>query len=137
MAAISFTAANVAITSTSTYNVRQMGASTTQGQAAYLDATDNKWKLADSNVSAITAGSNGVGVFATPGASDGFGLLVTGGQLIFGGGLTKGTVYCVGATPGTIVPVSDLTTGDFVTILGVASSTSVLDVAPRATGIQI
>jgi hypothetical protein len=49
--------------------------------------------------------------------------------------LVVGTTYCVGSTAGAIVPISDLTTGDYVTILGTASTTTQLDLAIKASGV--
>ena len=110
------------------------GATASAGQAAYLDAADSKYKLADSNVSAALAAA--VGIFVTPGIDTGYGYVATGGAIILvGTTLVVGTTYCVGSTAGSIVPISDLTTGDYVTILGTASSTTQLDLAIKASGI--
>jgi len=38
--------------------------------------------------------------------------------------MTVGEVYVVSATAGGIAPVGDLTTGNYVTVLGVATTTS-------------
>ena len=110
------------------------GATASAGQAAYLDSTDSKYKLADSNATAATASA--VGIFVTPGVDTGYGYVATGGSIILvGTTMVVGTVYCVGATPGDIVPISDLTTGDRTTILGTAATTTQLDLAIKASGI--
>lgn len=110
------------------------GATITAGQSAYKDGSDSKYKLADSNASAATAAA--VGIFVTPGVDTGYGYVATAGSIILvGTTMTVGTVYCVGTTAGSIVPISDLTTGDYVTILGTASTTTQLDLAIKATGI--
>jgi len=110
------------------------GATISTGQAAYLDATDSKYKLADSNSTLALAAA--VGVFVTPGIDAGYGYVATGGSIILvGTTLVVGTTYCVGSTAGSIVPISDLTTGDYVTILGTASTTTQLDLAIKASGI--
>ena len=56
------------------------------------------------------------------------------GDLAFGAILTKGETYCVSGTPGGICPRADVTTGDDLIIIGVASSTSNLQVGLRDTG---
>lgn len=110
------------------------GSTNSAGQSAYLDAADSKYKLADSNASAATAAA--VGIFVTPGVDTGYGYVATGGSIILvGTTMIVGTVYCVGATPGDIVPISDLTTGDRTTILGTAATATQLDLAIKASGI--
>ena len=110
------------------------GSTNSAGQAAYFDVADSKYKLADSNASSAIAAA--VGVFVTPGVDAGYGYVATGGSVILvGTTMVVGTVYCVGATAGSIVPISDLTTGDYVTILGTASTATQLDLAIKASGI--
>jgi hypothetical protein len=110
------------------------GSTNSAGQSAYFDVADSKYKLADSNASAAIAAA--VGIFVTPGVDTGYGYVATGGSIILvGTTMVVGTVYCVGATPGSIVPISDLTTGDYSTILGTAATTTQLDLAIKATGI--
>jgi len=110
------------------------GSTNAAGQAAYFDLSDSKYKLADSNASAATAAA--VGVFVTPGVNDGYGYVATGGSIILvGTTMVVGTVYCAGAGPGDIVPISDLTTGDRTTILGTAATATQLDLAIKASGI--
>jgi hypothetical protein len=110
------------------------GSTNSAGQSAYLDAADSKYKLADSNASAATAAA--VGIFVTPGVDTGYGYVATGGSIILvGTTMVVGTVYCVGATPGDIVPISDLTTGDRTTILGTAATATQLDLSIKASGI--
>lgn len=110
------------------------GATVAVGQCLYQDATDSQWKLADSNASATIAAAKGIAV--TPGVSGGYGIVATGGSIILvGTTAVVGTTYNVGATAGTIVPNADLTTGDYVTTLGVASSSTQLDLAISASGI--
>ncbi len=52
-----------------------------------------------------------------------------------GATLTVGTTYVVSATKGAIAPIADLTTLDYVTILGTASTTALLDFVVTSTGI--
>ena len=76
------------------------------------------------------------GIALTPGVADGYGIVATGGSIVLvGTTMTVGTTYNVGSTAGSIVPNADLTTGDYVTTLGTASSATQLDLAINATGI--
>lgn len=110
------------------------GATISAGQVAYKDGSDSKHKLADSNVSASLAAA--VGIFMTPGIDTGYGYVATGGSIILvGTTMVVGTVYCVGSVAGSIVPISDLTTGDYSTILGTASTATQLDLSIKASGI--
>lgn len=59
------------------------------------------------------------------------------GDLAMGAILTKGVTYCVSSTPGGICPQADVTSGRELVILGVASSTSNLQVGVRDTNIVI
>ena len=61
----------------------------------------------------------------------------TGGKITIGATVVPGTMYGISATAGGICPMADLTTGNYVTPLGLAISTTVLDMAyARASGIQ-
>ncbi len=131
MAAITTTAANVAVgaSSTKTRTV-QAGEAITQGQPVYLN-TDGKYYRADNNLSAAAA--KAVGIAITPAATNGYFVMsvpsdTNGTSLVnLGATLVVGETYCVGATAGQIVPIGDLASGNYVCILGVAYSTSLLD----------
>lgn len=142
MADISVTAANVAPVTTGTNKSKleqvTYGATITAGQPVYLDTADNKWKVADNNVSALLAGSAGLGIAMCGGANGQPGVVLRGGDVTIGATLTVGETYIVSATAGGIAPVADIST-NFVSILGVAISASVLRVpqsGPLVTGIQ-
>ncbi len=104
------------------------------GSVVYLDATDSKHKLADNN--AAVAASKAAGIATTPGVDGDWGTIVSNGPVtIVGATLAVGTEYYVGSTPGTIIPAADLTTGMVVCRLGIASSSSVLEVSIETKGI--
>ncbi len=119
-------------------NIRRgtAGATVTAGQSVYEDATDsNSWKLADNDDTAAKAAAIGI---AMNDALDGQPLqIITGGTLGLGAILTTGTVYVVSSTPGGIAPWADLTSGEYITVLGVATSTSNLRMLLLATGSTI
>lgn len=136
MANLTITAANVVPASGAINEYGYLaGASITRGQSVYLDTSANTWKLADSNDTAATAGSGGVGIALNDAGSGQPVAVQIGGSLAFGSILTTGLIYCVSATAGSICPYADLTTNDRVTILGVASSGTTLVVRPWATGV--
>lgn len=111
------------------------GEALTQGQAAYPDLTDSrKYKKAINTSAAAAAGG---GIVLTKAAADGDTVLVAStGPLIIGATLAVGVTYYISDTAGGIMPAADLTTGDFVTRLGTATSTSILQLDLDATGVQ-
>lgn len=111
------------------------GATVGIAQPVYQDASDNsECKPADANASAATAAA--VGIAITPGVDTGYGYVATGGGIILvGTTMIVGEQYYVGPTPGQIIASSELTTGDRVTLLGVAASATQLNITIKATGI--
>lgn len=135
MADIVITAASVIAGAGSKRRVGVAGATIAAGDAVYLDATDDKYKLADCDAAAALRSPNG---FALNSASDGQPLVVHGeGPLTLGAVLTPGSTYYLSATPGKIAPIGDLTTGDYPTIMGIATSDSVLDVKIHQSGVAL
>lgn len=124
MADLSITAANVVAQSGASTASGTAGDTITAGMSLYSDSSDsNKLKKADADV-ATTAACVGI---ALHGASSGQPLKYqTGGNLTAGATLTVGETYVVSTTAGGIAPISDLASGDYVSILGVASSASTL-----------
>lgn len=135
MADLTITAANVVAASGSKSRPGTAGATITAGQAVYLDATDNKWKLADADGAAALRSPGGI---ALHGASNGQPLQVhTEGRLTIGATLAAGTTYYLSPTPGGICPLADVQSGDYTVIIGIAVSTSVLDVKIHESGVAI
>jgi hypothetical protein len=139
MADISITAASV-LASANAAPLKQynFGATVTAGQVVYLDA-DNKWQLTDSNASA--AGNNAtsiVGIALVGGANNQPGVVVT-RDINFtpGGTLTNGIAYYVSPNAGAIAPVGDIGSGNYATVLGVARSTTILNLNPTPSGIAV
>ncbi len=110
------------------------GATITAGQTLYLDAADNKYKLADANASSSTAAIKAVAM--TPGVDTGYGIVAISGSIILvGTAAAVGTTYFVGQTAGSIVPHADLTTSDYTSRVGTAETTTQILLAIEATGI--
>jgi hypothetical protein len=133
MADLSITAANVVAGTGSTKENGVAGETITAGQALYKDGTTGKWKKADTNSG--TAGVRACTGIALNGASDGQPLAVlTKGPITIGATLTAGVAYYLSGTAGGICPVGDLTTGDYPCLLGMATSTTVLNFQPNYSG---
>lgn len=124
MADLSITAANVGVTSNTVFELVQVGESVTQGQPAYKKALDGLYYKADANASSATAAA--LGVFLSPASTNGYALIAKSGSILAGATLVVGETYVVSATAGGIAPLADVTTGWYVTILGVASSATTL-----------
>ena len=111
-----------------------LGATFTAGQVAYLDTSDsNKAKLADANDGAAKAEVEGI--MLTGGASGQPGRLLRGGNYNPGATATVGQTYIASTNAGGIAPISDLQSGSYVSILGVATSASNLRVSRINSGI--
>jgi hypothetical protein len=136
MTDLAVTAANVVAGADVARVFGQAGEAITAGQVVYLDGTAKKWKLADSNSS--TVGANKAGGIALNSAALNQPIAVaTSGDVTIGATLTAGSAYYLSETPGGIQPVADLTTGENVCLLGIATSTTVLAVAIQAPGVVL
>lgn len=110
------------------------GATVAAGQPLYLDPADSLCKLSDANASATTAKVKGIAM--TPGVNGGYGIIATeGGIILVGTTAAVGETYYGGATAGDIVPDGDLTTADYVSRIGTASSTTQIELSIVNTGI--
>jgi hypothetical protein len=135
MADISITAANVVPGSDAVRESGTAGATITAGQLVYLDTSDMKYKLADSNGAAALRVPNGI---ALNGASNGQPLVIQkGGDITIGGTLTAGIPYFLSDTPGGLCPLPDIGTGEYSCIIGIAKSTSVLAVNIQPSGVAL
>ena len=121
---LSITAANVAASSGAQYADGTAGATITAGQAVYLDASANTYKLADCDATAATAVIAGI---ALNGASSGQPLKIqTAGTISIGGTVTVGEIYVLSGTAGGIAPEGDLAQNDRVVIIGVGLTSSTI-----------
>lgn len=133
---ITITAANVIPGAGATYHEGTAGATITAGQPVYLDSADGKLKLADANAASADAAT--VKGIALQGASAGQPLKTqTSGPITIGATVTQGTIYVLSATAGGIAPAADLATGHRVTVLGVATSASVLQLQITSSGVAV
>jgi hypothetical protein len=102
----------------------------------YLLSTDGKWYQSDANVAAAATSTHGIAM--SPAATNGyFSVSKSNGQDVnLGATLAVGQIYVVSATKGAIAPYADLVTNDYVIILGVATTTSLLRQLFSPTGVQ-
>lgn len=136
MADLTVTAASV-LAGTNAEIVRgTAGATITAGQAVYLDtASTGEWLLADSDSATVIARGSAKFGIALNGASDGQPLAIqTGGDITIGATVVAGTAYYLSDTPGGICPIADLATGDYITLIGIATSTAVIKIDPLYSG---
>jgi len=135
MADISITAANVVAGSDAVREAGTAGATVTAGQPVYLDPSDMKYKLADSNGAAALRVPSGI---ALNGAANNQPLVIQkGGDITIGGTMTAGVAYYLSDAPGGICPVADLGSGEYPCIVGIAKSTSVLSVNIQPSGVAL
>lgn len=101
------------------------GSTITAGMCCYLDEIDNKLKIADANVSLESAAVKGIALHA---ASPGQPLRVqTAGGITIGATVVLATIYILGAGgTGGLAPAADLASGWYTSVVGVATSASVL-----------
>ncbi len=139
MADIAITAANVAVASGATVESAAglAGATITAGQTLALDASDGRYKLADAD--SATASLRSPKGIALHGASNGQPIRVhTKGPITCGGTLVAGTAYYCSKVAGGLAPVADITgTGTYPTIMGIATSTTVLDVLIHESNVSL
>lgn len=134
MTDISITAANVVAGTGAKKSQGIAGETITAGQAIYKDPTSGKYMKADSNSGAAEARvPDGI---ALHGASNNQPIaLQTSGPITIGATLTPGVAYYLSDTPGGICPVADVGSGEYVCLIGLAKSASVLSINIEYTGV--
>ena len=135
MANLTQTAANVAAGGASTViALVQAGEAITQGQPVYQSSTTLKYLQTDANDTVAKAEAKGIAL--TPASTDGYFVLSKSGLTNLGATLTVGTLYVVSATKGAICPIADLATNDYVTTLGIATTSALLNLDISVSGVQ-
>lgn len=136
MADLTITAANVIAGSGSRTIEGTAGATITAGQMVYYDSATANYKLADCD-SATAAARSPAGI-ALHAAATGQPLdILTRGPITIGATMTAGVAYYLSGNAGGICPVADLGAGDYPTIIGIATSTTVLDVLLHESGVAL
>jgi hypothetical protein len=133
MADLSITAASVLAGSGATTARGTAGATITAGQLLYLDSSDNELKLADSNDTAAKATVVGVALHAS---LDGQPLAyLTSGNITIGATVSLGKVYVLSTTAGGIAPIDDIASTEYISVLGVATTTAIITVNIQNSGV--
>lgn len=135
MADLTITAANVAKGTGANTASGISGATITAGQPLYQDATsNNQLKPAKADTLAHSAC---VGVALHASLSGQPITYQTSGAITIGGTTTTGLIYCVsGANAGGVAPSADLTSGNFTTPLGVAISSTQIQLNIQPSGVS-
>ena len=133
MADVSFTAASIKPGTNAQTQEVMFGATITQGMVVYLDSSDNEYKIADCTTSATTAAAAGIAL--TGGAAGQPGVIITGGNLTTSAHLSLASPVYILSEAGLICPAGDLANDDYVTIIGVATSTTNLKLSLNASGV--
>ncbi|AOF88408.1 hypothetical protein [Sinorhizobium sp. RAC02] len=127
MANLVITAASVLAGADASGSTGHAGEAITAGQAVYLSSTTKKWMLGDSN-SATAEARQAKGIALNNAALDQPINVHRAGDLTLGAVLTPGVAYYLSDTPGAICPVADVGSGEYVCLLGLAKSMTVLAV---------
>jgi hypothetical protein len=140
MADLSITATSVSASNQATVRREyQFGATITAGQVVYLN-TSNRWALFDSNVgSGVGANVTDLRGIALNNGSNTQPAAVCTADPDFtpGATLSNGVSYYGSPNAGAIAPIADLGAGNYPVFLGVAKSTTKLNLNPTAAGIAV
>ena len=131
---ITVTAGSVVAGADASFGTGTAGATITAGQPLYIDtANSNVLKTADANASLLTSTVAGIALHA---ASTGQPIKYqTSGLITIGATVAVGTIYVVSDTAGGIMPAADLSTGEYVAIIGVATTTGIIKMGLNNSGV--
>ena len=133
MADLTITAADVSKGADAVTTEGTAAVAITAGQVVYESSTGN-YSLA---VNTSTAAAAASGIALNTAASGHPVVVLERGNLDPGATVTVGTPYCVSDTAGGLAPWSDLSSNDFVTIVGVGTTNSNIKVQVLASGNRI
>ena len=136
MADLTITAANVVAGTGAETENGSLGAAVTAGQVLYKAAADGRWYLADNN-SATAAARQATGIALNGGGIGQPVRVLRSGPVTIGATMTAGVTYYLSDTPGGICPIADVGAGEYSCIVGIATSTTVLDVLFHYSGVAL
>lgn len=116
------------------------GETVTAGQLVYRKTSDGKFYKADADATAVGANveiDNVYGVAVTGGASGESGTIQRTGDYTCGGTVVPGTVYALSATAGGFTAIGNLVATDYVTVLGIAISTTQIHLLIYPSNVQV
>jgi len=134
MADLTITAAQVQPGAGSSHTPGTLGETLVAGDLVYLKAADSRLWKTDADAAASAAA---VGIMLCGGAAGQIGAYQSAGTLTIGAGasVAQGQTYVVSGNAGKIAVESDLTTDDYVTILGVGNDADGIELDINVTGI--
>jgi len=136
MANLTITPANVLASGAIVTNDRA-GESVVTGQMLYQKTSDLLWYKADA-LTAEKAGSSNAGrimmAMNTATVGQPVTLLNSSQSVTLGAIGTLGRLYVISATTGLICPIADLVTGNYLSVLGYFTTTSIFQFQPMITG---
>lgn len=136
MADIAITAANVIATGGARQVDGVAGAAIVAGDMLYRDAATHTYKLADCDSG--TAAVRSPAGMALNNAAIGQPIkLAKSGAVTVGAALTAGVTYYLSPTPGKICPIADVQSADYPVIVGIAKSSSILDIRIHEAGVAL
>lgn len=136
MADLSITASSVVPGADAAFETGLAGEAIAAGKAAAFNPATNLWMLADNN--SATAALKSVRGVAVCSCAAGQPVTVQkSGSLTIGATVTPGTAYYLSDTAGGICPLADLASGEGVSLIGIATSASVLALSVKNTGATI
>lgn len=136
MTDLSITAASVVAGADAVRDSGIAGEAVAAGKAGYLSSTTNRWMLADSN-SATAEARLAKGIFLNNAAAGQPVAVQRSGDITIGATLTPGTAYYLSDTPGGICPLADVGSGEYVCLLGLAKSSTVLALDIQYPGVSL
>lgn len=110
------------------------GEQLTAGQPVYRNAADGRFYRTDADDTEAKAAC--VGICQNSPTNVQPCAIQTAGDIDLGATLTVGETYVVSAQTGKIAPIGDLGSGDYVTILGVATAADNLKIGLVVSGVQ-
>jgi hypothetical protein len=138
MANIAITAANVAKGSQGqVLKGVTAGQAITAGQVVYLNTTDSKYYLAESDDTAAKANIAGIALNSAPGANQPISICTLDNDFTVGGTVVAGTAYYLSTTAGSICLASDLANPNYVTLVGIGISATKIKLNPVVSGVII
>lgn len=105
------------------------------GDVVYLDATSQTWFKALNDTEAHAA-ARGLALGTAEAAGQRVGIQQRRSITVGSASIVVGEVYVVSSTAGKMCPASDLTTAQWVTIVGVGESATTIYLCPTITEIQ-
>ncbi|TPN79968.1 hypothetical protein [Mesorhizobium sp. B1-1-2] len=135
MTDLSITAANVIAGANTPTDGGIAGETITAGQQIYRSSVTNKIMKADSNSATVEA-RRAIGTALNGAALDQPVDFQKDGDITIGATLTPGVAYYLSDTPGGICPVADVGAGEYVCLVGLAKSASVLSLDYQFPGVS-